>query len=122
MVPANDVKGRKTRIMLAKKLGAQAKFLCEVAPLSESPNDKDLPCEVTLEGYTRQEWGMVNNSDTRDWKTQHFVCVDDKRYLQGRLCWTSKRLKLDSLSVKHTFVVCNFCLVLHHFSVRSDSC
>lgn len=80
------------RIMLAKKPGAEAKFLCEVVPVSYL-SQNDLPSEITLEGYTRQEWGMVSDNDARDWKMMHFKSVDDKRYLEGFLENLSSRRK-----------------------------
>ncbi len=58
-----------TTVLVAKKHGSKPKFLTTIVPWSKGQAQKEgtpLPPDLTIDGYTRDSWGLISNTDAKE--------------------------------------------------------
>ncbi len=90
------------RMHTKKSRVSDLKYLCTVMP-ANAKKMTFLPKEMTLDGYTREEWSKPNHENSSAWQTTILKCIIGERKLSDFFAYLTQRKK----SVYGTFILSN---------------
>ena len=88
------------RMHTKKSRLSDSKYLCTVIPVN-TKKVTFLPKELTLDGYTREEWSKPNHENSSAWQSTIVKCVIGERKMSDFFAYLTQRKK----SVYGTFIL-----------------